>query len=266
MTQEDLCPPLEVIFPTLRDFQVNAHVALKKGFLAGHKNQLVMAATGAGKTMLAMWLIHEALRKGRRALFVADRTALIDQTSAVADKLGLTNHGVIQADHWRRDMSRPFQIASVQTLAKRGFWPDTDLVFVDEAHCQYAAVTDFIQSTDRPCIGLSGTPFSKGLGKLYTNLVNVTSMHELVTQGILVPMRVYSCTRADMTGAKLVGGEWTDQAAAERGTAILGDVVTEWLKYSPDRKSIAFGATIQHCKDMCSKFLDAGVMAAVYTS
>ena len=43
-------------------------------------------------------------------------------------------------------------------------------------------------------------------------------------------------------------------------------MVSEWLKLSPERKTIVFGATIKHCEEMTAKFLDAGVMAAVYTS
>lgn len=255
-------------FPELRKFQSAAHQALRQGYLAGHKKQLIMAPTGSGKTILAMWIIHEALQKGKRPVFVCDRTALINQTSAVADGLGLSDHAIIQAQHPRRDTSRNFQIASIQTIAKRGFWPETDLVIVDECHAQHKAWVDFAaKHPGLAMIGLSATPFAKGLGRTFTNLINVTSMHELTEQGILVPMKVYSCTRIDMKGAeKGSDGEWTDRAAEQRGKAIIGDVVAEWQKLSSDRKTIVFGATIKHCEDMAAKFLDAGVMAAVYTS
>jgi len=258
---------MAVQFPTLRDFQAKAHQALREGFKAGHKNQLLMAPTGSGKTILAMWIIHEALQKGRRATFVCDRTALINQTSAVADGLGLSDHAIVQAQHPRRDTSRPLQIASIQTISKRGFWPDADVVVIDECHAQYKAWVDYAKTTKAVVIGLSATPFSKGLGKSFSNLVNVTSMHELTQAGILVPMKVLSCAQIDMKGAdKDKGGEWTERAAEQRGKAIIGDVVSDWLKYSSERKTIVFGATIKHCEEMCAKFLDAGVMAAVYTS
>ena len=39
-------------FPAPRQFQIDAHNALRKGFKEGHKNQLIMAPTGAGKTYL----------------------------------------------------------------------------------------------------------------------------------------------------------------------------------------------------------------------
>jgi superfamily II DNA/RNA helicase len=69
-----------------------------------------------------------------------------------------------------------------------------------------------------------------------------------------------------MTGASTAGGEWTDKVAEERGMAIVGDVVTEWLRFADNRKTIVFGATIKHCEELCKQFINAGVMAAVFTA
>lgn len=253
-------------FPPPREFQHSAHEALRQGFRDGHKNQLIMAPTGAGKTYLGHRIAHEALVKGRKVVFVCDRTTLINQTSKTADAYGLAAHGIVQANHWRRNVEMPYQIASAQTLAKRGYWPDADVIIIDEAHTQLKVWTEFIQTTKAACIGLSATPFSPGLGKLFTNLINATTMHDLTQLGVLVPMRVFSCKRADMSGAATAGGEWTDAAAEERGMEIIGDVVTEWVKFGENRKTIVFGATIKHCQELARQFLDAGVMAAVFTS
>ena len=140
------------------------------------------------------------------------------------------------------------------------------MVIIDEAHTQLKVWTEFAQSSKAVCIGLSATPFSSGLGKIFTNLINATTMHDLTQSGVLVPMRVLSCKRADMTGAATSGGEWTDSAAEERGMQIVGDVVKEWISHGENRKTIVFGATIKHCQELARQFLDAGVMAAVFTS
>ena len=253
-------------FPDPRPFQQAAHEALRQGFRDGHKNQLIMAPTGAGKTYLGHRIAHEALVKGRKVTFLCDRTTLINQTSKAADAYGLAAHGIVQANHWRRNTAMPYQIASAQTLAKRGYWPESDVIIIDEAHTQLKVWTEFIHTTKAACIGLSATPFSPGLGKLFTNLINATTMHELTQSGVLVPMRVFSCKRADMSGAATAGGEWTDSAAEERGMEIIGDVVSEWVKFGENRKTIVFGATIKHCQEMARQFIDAGVMAAVFTS
>jgi superfamily II DNA or RNA helicase len=253
-------------FPPPRQFQIDAHNALRQGFRDGHKNQIIMAPTGAGKTYLGLRICHEAMQRGKKAVFLCDRTTLINQTSEVADKYGLYDHGIIQAKHWRRRPHELLQIASVQTIAKREFWPAVDVLVVDEAHTTYKAWTEFAQQTNATVIGLSATPFTQGLGKIFTNIVNATTMHDLTQNGVLVPMRIFSCSKPDMTGAKMAGGEWTDKAAEERGMQIIGDVVKEWIKFGDNRKTIIFGATIKHCEELCRQFIEQGVMAAVFTS
>ncbi len=251
-------------FPPPRPFQATAHDALREGAKEGHKNQMVMAPTGAGKLYLGLRICHEALLRGRRAVFVCDRTTLIDQASAKADEYGLA-HSVMQASHWRYSPWDSFQICSAQTLARRQ-WPDADVIVIDEAHTQLKAWTDHIPKTKARVVGLSATPFSRGLGKLFTNLINATTAHELTQSGVLVPMRVLSCTQADMSGAATVAGEWSDKAAEERGMAIIGDVVQEWIKHAEGRKTIVFGATIAHCEEIAKAFNDSGIQAAVFCS
>ena len=253
-------------FPTPRQFQVDAHNELRQGFREGHKNQLIMAPTGAGKTYLGLRICNEAIQRGKRAVFLCDRTTLINQTSTVADNYGLHSHGIIQANHWRRKPDELLQIASVQTIAKREFWPKMDVLVVDEAHTTYKAWTEFAQSTGAAVIGLSATPFTTGLGKIFTNLINATTMYDLTQNGVLVPMRIFSCHKPDMTGAATAGGEWTDKAAEERGMAIIGDVVSDWHRFGENRKTIVFGATIKHCEELARQFITSGVMAAVFTS
>ncbi len=234
--------------------------------MAGHRAQIVMAATGSGKTFLALRLCSEALARGGRVLFVCDRKTLINQTSAVADSYGMPTHGVLQADHPRMALWRPFQIASAQTIAARGLTDDYSLVVVDEAHTIYKPVTALIASTKAAVIGLSATPFTKGLGKIYSRVINAATMAELTTQGILAPLRVMSCVAPDMANAKTTSkGEWAEKESEERGMRLIGDVVQEWTKHAENRKTIVFGPTVVHCEEMARQFLAAGVKAATFT-
>lgn len=255
----------KTLFPEPRPFQRSAMVSIANGVRAGHKNQMLMAPTGAGKTYLGLRVASKGLKQGRRVTFLCDRNSLIEQTSAVADSYGLREHGVIQGDHWRQDWAKALQIASIQTVESRG-WPKTDVLIVDEAHTKRESWIKYAEDPDIKVIGLSATPFSRGLGKIFTNLICATTMHELTESGVLVPMRVLSCRRPNMEGAKLKkDGEWADSAVEERGMEIIGDVVSEWLQHASDRKTIVFGATVAHCEELCRQFNEAGVLAATFT-
>ena len=253
-------------FPPLHKFQESAHEALREGARQGHRKQLIMAPTGAGKTVLALNIIKNTLDKGRRAMFLCDRKTLISQTSKVAQSVGLGHHGIIQAQNPMFDMSRLFQIASCQTLMRRGWPQDIDVLVVDEAHTQYKTWVDYVTSDacKARVIGLSATPFSAGLGKIFTNLINAATMAELTDQGILVPMRIFSCHKPDMTGAETSGGEWTDKAAEAGELILIGDVITEWTRYAKDLKTIVFGPTIKYCEELAGKFRETGVGSAVF--
>ncbi|MCE5294581.1 MAG: DEAD/DEAH box helicase family protein [Chlamydiales bacterium] len=248
-----------------RAWQEKAHQTAREGAKKGHKAQLLMAPTGAGKTFSALRAVKECLDKNRTAMFICDRLTLIKQTSKVADSLGL-DHGIIQASNPREDKTKPFQIASIQTLERRSWPQDIDLVICDETHSVYKTWKDQIIKKDSFWLGLSATPFTKGLGNLYSNLINVTTMDELTRDGILVPMRVFSCRKINMQGAETANGEWTDKAVEDRGREIIGDVVTEWLKIAEGRKTFVFGSTIKHCEEMARQFNEVGVYARVFSA
>lgn len=247
----------------LRDYQEKAIDELRQNIRAGVKNQILSASTGAGKTVCATYLLRECSQKYKRAVFVADRISLIDQTSEMLDQYGIA-HGVIQGDHWRNRPYERIQIASAQTLMRRG-WPEADLIIVDEAHGLSKIVTDRISRRDTVVIGLTATPFTKGLGKFYDAVVSVTTTNQLIESKFLVPFRIFAPSEPDMAGAKVTAGEWSDNEAAERSMPIVGDCVAEYLKHGEGRKFIAFGANVAHCQELQRQFMAAGVMCELYT-
>jgi type I site-specific restriction endonuclease len=247
----------------LRDYQLESVDRLRANIRAGVKNQILAASTGAGKTVVAAHLLHEVNAKSRRAIFVADRIALIAQTSAVMEQYGIP-HGVIQAQHERFRPWERIQVASAQTLARRG-WPEADLIIVDEAHTVMKTVIDRIAPRDTLTIGLTATPFTRGLGKFYDSCVSVTTTNKLIADGFLVPPRFFAASEPDMSGAKVVAGEWTDDEAAKRSMPIIGDCVAEYLKHGDGKKFIAFGCNVAHCEEMQRQFQAAGVQCELYT-
>jgi DNA repair protein RadD len=223
---------------TLYPWQAEAVEALRTNIRAGTRNQILAAPTGSGKTVVGSYLIDECLTKGKRAVFVCDRIPLIDQTSRTFDEYGI-RHGVIQADHWRYRPWERIQVASSQTLARRKWPDDLALIVVDECHTVHKTVAQRIAERDCITIGLSATPFTKGLGKLYDSVVTVRTLNQLTADGYLAPYRVWAASEPDMSGAKVVAGEWTEKEAESRAMPIIGDIVSEYLKHAAGTKFIA---------------------------
>lgn len=248
----------------LRDYQIDSKEGLRDGIRNGIRKQILCAPTGAGKSQIAASIIADVHAKKSRALFVVDRVSLIDQTSAIFDTWEIP-HGVIQAQHWRCRPYERIQVASIQTLARRGVPEDIDLVIVDEAHTVYKTVKDIISgSDDLVVIGLTATPFTKGLSKLYQGVVNVTTTNRLLESGWLAPVRAYACKAIDMRGAKVKNtGEWDDGEMEQRGLVIIGDIVSEWCKQTLQHfggpvKTIVFSATVAHGAELCRQFSEQG--------
>ena len=164
----------------LREHQTGVVEALRQGFKDGHRCQLLYAPTGFGKTEVAIYLMKATADNYHKAAMVLDRIVLIDQTSARLDKYGI-GHGVIQAQHKRQDKTRRIQICSSQTIERRNNFPDIDLMIVDECHITRSAITKIIKNNPKiKVIGLTATPFTKGLGSIYSNVVCASTTESLV--------------------------------------------------------------------------------------
>ena len=126
------CPTESI---NLYDYQADAVEALRQSIRVGRKRTILCAGTGAGKTVIASHLLHEADRKGSYALFLVDRVTLVSQTSKTLDKYGI-RHGIVQGINDRWAPRENVQVCSVQTLAKRTLPRSPNLIIYDECHCQ----------------------------------------------------------------------------------------------------------------------------------
>ena len=247
----------------LREHQKAVIEALREGFKNGHRSQLLYAATGFGKTEVAIALMKATSDNYKNAAMVLDRIVLVDQTSLRLTKYNI-NHGVYQAGHWKYDRAERLQVCSAQTLERRDDFPKTQLLIIDECHVNRKQTSEFIKNNpDIKVIGLTATPFTKGLGELYTNVVSGMSTSELVSKGWLAPLRVFIAKEIDMTGAKKVAGEWSQDVVTERGMKITGDIVNEWIKkthevFGRPRKTIVFCSGVAHGADLVEQFAQHG--------
>ena len=235
---------------TLRDYQQAAFDKARDAVRNGARRILICAPTGGGKTVLASALMEMVKEKGNRASFVVDRLSLIQQTSDTFDRYGL-DHGVIQGGHERWRPALPLQICSVQTLGRRR-WPDTSVDVFDEAHVLHTTHKKRMEEKASIVIGLTATPFTKGLGKWFDVVINVTTTRALIDDGWLSPYRIFSCAEPDMSGVTVKStGEWDEREASGKALEVVGDVVAEYLKHGENRKFICSANTSSSFRVFC---------------
>ena len=219
--------------------------------------------TGLGKTEISIKIMQDFAAQYKTAAMVMDRIVLVDQTSLRLTKYGI-DHGVMQANHWRYRPHERIQVCSIQTLAKRSRKKAPDLLIIDEAHIRSKVIEKMIEEyPEMKVIGLTATPFTKGLGTIYTNIVAGPTYEEIIGNKWLVPLKVFIAKEIDMTGAKKVAGEWSGDEVTERGIKITGDVVAEWETktmeiYGKPVKTIVFCAGVTHGRDLQKKFNERG--------
>ena len=245
----------------LYPYQTDAIESLRVGLRRGVKRQILCAPTGSGKTEMATYLIQEVHEKGKRATFVVDRRTLVDQTSQRFFKYGIP-HGVAMAsDTFGRSQS--IQVASAQTIEKRGYWNELDLLVIDECHVLREKILDFAKQWGGPVIGLSATPLTEGLSAHYEAVVNATTTDKLLEDQYLAPLRIYAAKEIDMKGAKKTAGEWQAGEVQRRGRVIIGDIVSEWVSRTQQHfggpvKTLLFSADVAHGEELCRAFQLAG--------
>lgn len=248
----------------LRDYQAEAVEALRENIRQGRKRLILCAGTGAGKTLTSAHILNEAAAKGSYTLFVVDRVALVDQTSAVFDEYGI-HHGVVQGSHPRWAPRENVQVCSAQTLARRELPRVPSLIVIDEAHCQHRHILEYMASLPQAVkIGLTATPFTAGMADHWDGMVNVIPTRKLIEGGHLTEPTIYVAKAPDDSEFGLNNrGEFSESSASEAELKIVGDVVSEWIAktqqhFGGPRKTIVFSPTVKHGRELCAAFSAAG--------
>lgn len=248
---------------TLRPHQVRAIEMVRASLAKGNRRVVCQGPTGFGKTLVAAKIIEGALAKGKKVIFTAPAISLIDQTVTAFENEGIRDIGVMQASHVRTNRLAKVQVASVQTLARREI-PDASLVLVDECHIRSEAVEKLMD--ERPdvfFIGLSATPWAKGMGHRWQDLVIPTTIGDLIDGGFLSKFTAYAPDVPDLSGVKTVAGEYAEAGLQEvMGDAkLMGSVVHTWLEKGEDRPTLCFAVNRAHAADLKAEFERNGVSA-----
>lgn len=245
----------------LRPHQDKSIALLRQSLARGNRTPLLQVPTGGGKTVIAANIINMARAKGNRVAFCVPAISLVDQTVEEFIKEGITDIGVIQANHPMRDLLKPVQVCSIQSLRKGVI--DTDMVIVDEAHRMFDTIGTWIRRTKKPFIGLSATPWARGLGKWYDDLIVGATMAELIEQGYLSDYRVYAPSHPDLSGVRKTAGDYNQHELSEvmGERRLVADVVDTWLKLGEGRPTLCFAVDRAHAQKLQRQFEQAGIGA-----
>ena len=274
-----MLPPTEL---RLEPFQERLLEQIELARLQGRHRNLLVAATGTGKTvMAAAWYLRlrSALPRAR-LLFVAHRKELLEQALATfRHALRAHDFGELWVDGERPERYEHV-FASIQSLAKAEtllrIEPDRfDVVIVDEFH--HAAAATYVALLDRlrplELLGLTATPERTDersvLDWFDGRIAAELRLWDAIDQRRLVPFAYYGVH----DGLDLTRVPWTRGIGYDvTGLSNLLTANDAWarlvLKQLVDRtdgpssvRAIGFCVNVDHARYMARVFREAGVSA-----
>ena len=246
-----------------------------------HGNTLVVAPTGAGKTIMLSALVGKRHKSSQNVLVLQHRDELVSQNST---KFHLVNPSLktSEVNAAQKDWSGDAVFAMVQTLCRENNlakMPKLDLIVVDEAHHTIADTYQRIINAAKEAnegvqiVGFTATPNrgdKKGLRDIFTNCSHQIEISTLIREGFLVPPKTYVIdvgVRTELSQVRKTISDF-DMAQVERimnRRAINKRVVEEWYDKAGDRQTIVFCSTVQHAENLCEEFVAYGIDAATVT-
>jgi superfamily II DNA or RNA helicase len=235
---------------TLRPYQSAALDEVSRHFSEGRKRVILCCPTGGGKSLCGANAVLRAVERGKKVLWVAHRSELVDQAAAELASTTGRRIGIIQGSR-KPDPSAQIQVATIQTLIRRENIPPADLVVGDEAHRMLAKQWHALLETYSRSyfLYLTATP-ERGDGKPMSDLADVivptVQPSELIDEGVLVPCEIIAPN-------------------AEIAKGLAEDPVTAYLQWGGRRRAVFFCQTKEHARRVTASLEDNGIPAGMVT-
>jgi len=259
----------------LRPHQTEIIEATRRAIGQGIKRPLIFAPCSFGKTIVAAEIALRAAEKGNKVLFLVHRRLLAIQTKEKFDDYGLHSSIIMAGEE--TDFTANVMITTVQTYSRRlllrdpmfnQFFHDAAVIFCDEAHLGISETYKKIYKyyTDKVLIGLTGSPArgdQRGLGEIFSCIVESIGIKELTEKGFLAPVRYYAAEPPDLSGVKITAGDYNkgELQKTMNKVSLVGDVVENWLRLAENRPTIVFSSGVKHSIHLRDQFINAGISA-----
>lgn len=279
----------------LRPYQQKLEQETYDAWNAGHRNVLIRAACGSGKTALFSKIASDW--KGAVCI-EAHRNELVEQISLTLGRYGV-QHNLIASTVARRQIAHAhvellgqcfyqpgssIAVASVDTIVRaKGLeqWAaQVTLVIPDEAaHVlrsnKWGKSVEIFTNPARRMILPTATPIRAdglGLGSHADGYADIMiegpPERWLIDNGYLADYDI-ACPPSDMRiiGEIPASGDWSPKQLREaaRASHIVGDVVATYLQLARGRLSVTFAPDVETATEMTAAFNRAGVPAALLT-
>lgn len=277
----------------LRSYQVKAKNMVRERINQdGHLRIMIWGHTGMGKGFTMSDFNNEMLKNGMKVLNLMKRREVVQQTVKNYKKYHNISASPLMGTVKGFDQNNNCQVASVDTIAKRikrtnkyDFLKDYDVVIVDECHDMtsndYKRFIWWLEGYEleydekhfeeqkenfkKLYIGLTATPFRVGkrTHTFWQSVVKPIEAHELRDMGVLVPIRVYAPKKIDVTGIRLIEGDFDQKELFERVNKleVIGDVINTYRQYGQNKAAICFCINQKHSKIMAEAFRRSGIPA-----
>jgi DNA repair protein RadD len=256
----------------LRDYQKAAIASLYDHWAKSPESgAAIVIPTGGGKTPVMAQICIDAVAAGKRAMILAHRKELIQQT---ADRVEHTtrelgspmNCGVYSASLGSRDTHSRITCGQIQSVYRHmEMFPKLDVLLIDEAHrippSGFGMYRQAIANAKKinPSLlvaGLTATPYRTGTGPLVakgeilTTTVHESGLIDLIEQGYLCGLVTKQAVNdANTSGLHIRAGEFVKEEASDlmKNADRVAHAVFETIKRAEGRRScLVFCVSIEH--------------------
>lgn len=273
----------------LRDYQEKCLESVIVEARQGVVRQIMVLATGLGKTVIFGQLPSKVRDNGRKTLILAHREELLDQAEDKILQIDSTLRiGIEQGKNTIEDVANTdVVIASVPTLGRKDserikkFNPDDfGLIIVDEAH--HATSTTYLnifryfdvlkgevkKPNGRVLLGCTATPTRAdkvGLDKVFDKIVFNYTLQQGINEGYLSNIEAYTVqTKTDISQVHTRMGDFAEgELAEEVNNEERNNLIIDSYKDIADHsKALVFAVNVEHAMDLTECFRNAGYRAS----